>query len=61
MSKNNRKIATIAFLVLCISISTLAAERILVIKGGEIHTVSGDVIQKGMILLEEQLLNHRLW
>jgi len=53
MNKNYRRIYIIAFLLLLIPLNALTKDNVLAIKGGEIHTVSGDIIKKGTVLIEE--------
>lgn len=53
MIKNYRRIVLVTFLLFLVSAHVLAAGDVLVIKGGEVHTVSGKVIKKGMILIED--------
>ncbi len=43
----------VVFLVFNLCLSALAKEDVIVIKCGEIHTISGGLIQKGMVLLEK--------
>ena len=50
MNKNYRRILIIAILLLFFPLNALAKEGVLAIKGGEIHTVSGGVIKKGIVL-----------
>ncbi|UCC39729.1 MAG: amidohydrolase family protein [Candidatus Aminicenantes bacterium] len=52
MVKNYLRIIIITFLLLWVPISALTEKSLLVIKGGEIHTISAGVIQDGMIFLE---------
>jgi imidazolonepropionase-like amidohydrolase len=53
MIKNHGRILIAAFLLLFIPAYVLAMGDVLVIEGGDIHTISGAVIQKGMVLIEE--------
>jgi imidazolonepropionase-like amidohydrolase len=53
MNKNYRRILIVAFLLLFFPINALTKGEVLAIKGGEIHTVSGGVIKKGTVLIEE--------
>jgi len=53
MNKNNKRIPIIMFLLLLVPINALTKGEVLAIKGGEIHTVSGSVIKKGTVLIEE--------
>jgi len=52
MIKNYKKILIIAFLLLFIPLNALPKGGVLAIKGGEIHTVSGGVLKKGTVLIE---------
>jgi imidazolonepropionase-like amidohydrolase len=53
MIKNRRKILIIALLLLFIPLNALTKGSILVIKGGEIHTISQGIIKKGTVLIED--------
>jgi imidazolonepropionase-like amidohydrolase len=53
MNKNHRKILIIALLLLLIPLNALTKGSILVMKGGEIHTLSQGVIKKGTVLIED--------
>lgn len=53
MNKNYRRILIVAFLLLFFPLNALTEGGVLAIKGGEIHTVSGGVIKKGTVLIEE--------
>lgn len=46
-------IFVITFFCLLLPLQPESKEEVLVIKGGEIHTVSGDVIQKGILVLKD--------
>lgn len=52
MIKRHRIILIIFSLLLLLPIIGLAENKITVIKGGEIHTISGGVIPNGMIIIE---------
>jgi imidazolonepropionase-like amidohydrolase len=53
MNKNHRKILIIALLLLFMPLNVMTKGGVLAIKGGEIHTVSGSVIKKGTVLIED--------
>jgi imidazolonepropionase-like amidohydrolase len=53
MNKNYTRILMVTFLLSLIPALALATEDVLVIKQGEVHTVSGKVIKKGMILIRD--------
>jgi len=53
MNKNHRKILIIALLLLFIPLNAMTKGSVLAIKGGEIYTISGGVIKKGTVLIED--------
>lgn len=53
MIKNHRRILIVTFLLFFISGYASAKGDVLVIKGGDIHTISRGVIQKGIVLIED--------
>jgi len=53
MNKYYKRILILAFLILFVPLMALTKDSVLAIKGGEIHTVSGDVIKKGIVLIME--------
>lgn len=53
MNKNYKEILLIGILLLFFPLQALTKVRVLAVKGGEIHTVSGGVIKKGTVLIED--------